>query len=257
MHKRLILRNLVAVFLLVLSSCKRKGSEEKIPLLLFKGAVQETEKGKKGYFCSLSDTDLTFLRGKKASFPLFIYAEGCGTCDLFSYTRQGYIKKEGVLFPFMTLSNYLRANPSSSLTESALVFYSKGSIVKQVKNLEEDYSDTDDFTSLIHQYCFPSSRALLNGFENRLGLTYSSQYPVYRIETAYTGSLPFSNDEKEGKPLCLVDKDLLSDYSSLKGIDASFYFLDDASLKEKGQQLSNALGLVSLDYRENGYVLIG
>ena len=169
---------------------------------------------------------------RKASFPLFVYSQGCGTCDLFSYTIQGYLKSAKTVFPFRTLSNYLLFDSSASFSESVILFYSEGKIVSTVSNLPEAYSSFEAFSKRRNKYTFVSSANVLNGYENRLGLTYSSDYPTYRIKT----------DGKENIDLCIVNSSQ-ADFSSFNTELSYFYFLDNDSFHQKSQEVLSTLGL--------------
>ena len=144
------IKKCLVILPLLLSSCKKESIEKKIPLFSFSGTVQKTEKGEKGFLLSLSDSELKNRVERKASFPLFVYSQGCGTCDLFSYTIQGYLKSSHIIFPFRTLSNYLSFDKQASFSESAILFYSGGKIISTISNLPDNYSSTESFQKLCY-----------------------------------------------------------------------------------------------------------
>ena len=86
------LKRLLLILPFLLSGCREESNLKKIPLFSFAGSVQETRSGEKGFLLSLTNAELKNRVQRKASFPLFVYSQGCGTCDLFSYTIQGYLK---------------------------------------------------------------------------------------------------------------------------------------------------------------------
>lgn len=234
------LKRLLLILPFLLSGCREESNLKKIPLFSFAGSVQETRNGEKGFLLSLTDAELKNRVERKASFPLFVYSQGCGTCDLFSYTIQGYLKSAKTVFPFRTLSNYLLFDSSASFSESVILFYSEGKIVSTVSNLPEEYSSFEAFSKRRNKYTFVSSANVLNGYENRLGLTYSSDYPTYRIKTDGKENMDFTN--RKNKDLCIVNSSQ-ADFSSFNTELSYFYFLDNDSFHQKSQEVLSTLGL--------------
>ena len=113
---------------------------------------------------------------RKMSFPLFVYAAGCGTCDNFSIVLKDYIRINKVIFPYMTLSVFnLSETETPNLSDSALLFYKDGKLVKSYDDILSQVFSTGDLTKIMEKHCYNSNIAYLS-----TSYTYSnSSVPFY------------------------------------------------------------------------------
>ena len=153
----------------------------------------------------------------------------------------------------MTLSNYLSFDKQASFSESVILFYSEGKIISTISNLPDDYSSTESFQKRRDKYTYTSSSAVINNYENRLGLTYSSDYPTYKIKREEQENIDFSS--RKNTELCIINSSL-ADLSTLNPDNSYFYFLDEASFHQKSQALLSALGFDSSIVSENDSISI-
>lgn len=246
-------KRLLLILPLVLGGCKNS-KENKIPLFTCESSLQTTDKGDKGFLLSVTTEELNIRKEKEASFPLFVYSQGCGTCDLFSYTRQGYLKETKTRIPFITLSNYLASHNAEKISDTSILFYSKGKRRATVSDLAGKYSAIDSFQKRRKKYTYPSASEIINPTVNRLGLTYSSDYPTFRFIYNNPDTTSLTKANLAGRNLCLSNTDAL--FSSLPKEDYTFYFRDKDSWEEKSQGLATALGFDSSKRRESDFLLL-
>ena len=159
----------------LLFSCQKK-DENKIPLFT-SPATRENIKGNEEYLVNkLYENDFDYMIEKKMSFPLFVYAAGCGTCDNFSIVLKDYIRINNAIIPYMTLSVFnLSKTDTPSLSDSALLFYKEGKLIKTYDDILSQVFSTGDLTKIMDQYTYNSKVSYLS-----TSYTYSnSSFPFY------------------------------------------------------------------------------
>lgn len=176
----------------LLFSCQKK-DEDKIPLFT-SDATKETIKGNDEYLVNkLYENDFDYMIEKKMSFPLFVYAAGCGACDNFSIVLKDYIRINKVIFPYMTLSVFnLSKTDTPSLSDSALLFYKEGKLIKTYDDILSQVFSTGDLVKIMDQYTYSSNVSYLS-----TSYTYSnSSVPFY----SYHFSSSILIEESEDTP---------------------------------------------------------
>lgn len=183
MKKRLFL-----IPFLFLGACKKPQTDSfRIPLFQVSCLSSVS---KEGMFLSLSARQLEDLLKDKASFLLFIPAEGCNSCDAFFLTLKNFVKNRNVLICIMDMEEYLKSSGSLSLSDSSLLFYSEGRL--------KDYKT--DFKGIF------SVREFENAYKDRI--TYSETEIINDISIDRSKSAYLSYSFKES---------LIDDFSFKKG----------------------------------------
>lgn len=150
------MRKLSFLFLLplFLVSC---GNDNKSKIPLFHSdSTQETINGTQEYLVNkLYEDDFDSLIERKMSFPLFVYAAGCGSCDNFSIVMKDYIRQNKVIFPYMTLSVFnLSKTSTPSLSDSALLFYENGKLIKTYDDILDRVFTTSDLVKIMNEHTY-------------------------------------------------------------------------------------------------------
>lgn len=217
-------------------SCGKK-EEDKIPLFT-SPATEETVDGNTEYLVNkLYEDDFDKMIEKKMSFPLFVYAAGCGTCDNFSIVLKDYIRIHHVIFPYMTLSVFHQSKASTpNLSDSALLFYKGGKLVRNVDDILSRVFTTKDFEKIMEQECQETSVQYLSST-----YTYwNTKVPFLSYHFTPTLTLPPEKEKEVGHlqfdisktdSLLLLLKEPTSysslyDYLSESGVDAFAYTED-------------------------------
>ncbi len=175
---------------LLLFSCGRT-EENKIPLFT-SPATSEIVNGEQQYLVNkLYEDDFDHMIEQKMSFPLFVYAAGCGTCDNFAIVIKDYIRLHKVIFPYMTLAVFNQSRTKTpSLSESAILFYSKGVLTEKVENVLDMVFSTKDLEKLMDKECYETGIEYISSSYTYL----NSIVPLYTYHFINTISLP---EEKE------------------------------------------------------------
>lgn len=177
---------------LFLSSCGKSG-QDKIPLFR-SPATSETIQGEQQYLVNkLYEDDFDHMIEKKMSFPLFVYAAGCGTCDNFAIVLKDYIRLHQIVFPYMTLAVFNQTKTKTpSLSESALLFYINGTLKRTIDNVLDNVFSTKDLEMLMNKETYETGIECLSSSYTYL----NSTVPVYSYHFVPTLSFP-EDREKE------------------------------------------------------------
>ncbi|MFA6829361.1 MAG: hypothetical protein WCR67_01445 [Bacilli bacterium] len=111
----------------------------------------------------LFEDDLTSLIEKKASFPLVVYAPGCGSCEFFDYALWDYVNQNKVVLNYMLLANYSSVSGLQQFTENTVVFFINGKIVSSTK-IDSTNNSSDSFFKLMNQHTYISNVRILNTY---------------------------------------------------------------------------------------------
>lgn len=166
---------------LLLVSCGKE-KEKTIPLFHSDSAVTIIN-GEEEYLVNkLYENDFDYMIEKKMSFPLFVYAAGCGTCDNFSIVLKDYIRQNKVVFPYITLSVLnLSKTDTPSLDNSALLFYQNGKLIKNYDDILDRVFSTSDLEKIMNEFTYDSN------------VSYLSTGYIYSNSTVPFKSYHFSN----------------------------------------------------------------
>lgn len=197
----------------LLFSCSNK-EQDLIPLFT-SDSTKENIKGNDEYLVNkLYENDFDYMIEKKMSFPLFVYAAGCGTCDNFSIVLKDYIRINKVIFPYMTLSVFnLSKTDTPSLSDSALLFYKEGKLIKTYDDILSQVFSTGDLTKIMEKHTYNTNISYLT-----TSYTYSnSSVPFY----SYHFSSSILTEENEDTP---HDNFSIQDGNMLLLSDDSFFY---------------------------------
>ncbi len=164
----------------LLVSC---GKDHPVSIPLFHSdSTVATINGEEEYLVNkLYENDFDTMIEKKMSFPLFVYAAGCGTCDNFAIVLKDYIRQNKVVFPYMTLSVFhLSKTSTPSLSDSALLFYENGKLVKNYDDILERVFTTSDLDQIMNSMTYDT------------GVNYLSTSYIYSNSTVPFRSYHFS-----------------------------------------------------------------
>lgn len=194
--------------IMLLTSCN-KNHEVKIPL--FHISINETT------FLKIDETSLNNMKDKNISFPLYIYQENCGTCDIFYTVMKEYIKEENICFPFIYLDEYKEIE-NYSPSQSMIVIYRNGVISSSFKT-EDKVSTLKEMRELMSKYFVDYKKKIKNK-------TISINENLYNLD------LNFYLDEIKEKCLFINEKtftnyDKLSDYDIENVYFSSSYFIEN------------------------------
>ena len=145
-------KKLFLLTLLLLSSCQKDNSSL---ITVFKCQSEETLPVK------ITSQELDNFKNIKYSFPLFVYGQGCNSCEFLSSFFFEYVKKNQVFFPYMELSSYQSSKNSLKIEETSILFYEKG-VVKDYKSDFSNIGSTNDLTALFNEYLSISSSYIIN-----------------------------------------------------------------------------------------------
>ena len=92
-------KTIVLTILLLLTSCgKEEQQPPQIPLFTLLDVRNTVGAKYDTLVYEINNKTLDTMIEKKMSFPLFVYASGCGTCDNFTYVIKDYIERCESLF---------------------------------------------------------------------------------------------------------------------------------------------------------------
>ncbi len=166
-----------------------------------------------------SSEDFEDALSKKESFPLFVFASGCGTCDTFSYLLKDMVKDHSLVLPFMFLSDYHNLKGSLDISDTSFVFYQNGKAIDYQSDLSS-FEKGKDIYSYLLTYCYDTKTYKEEAIEVDSNLR--TPYNFY----SFLGRTTLSKEEKENafyryKPLEKSSKTYLF-YSSKKTDYSSF-----------------------------------
>lgn len=214
---------------LLLFSCNNN-SEVKSNIPLFTSPItNQTIDGENEYLVNkIYDSELDYMIENKMSFPLFVYAAGCGTCDNFAIVMKDYIRLHQVVFPYMTLANYnLSKDKPISIDNSAILFFEEGKLVKTVDNVLEEVFSTSDLESLMDKYCYETNISYVSS-----GYRYMvNPIPFYSYK--FTFSLNNIDDTTDNVYISNIEINDESDFSLLVINKSNFVYADLYKLLEK------------------------
>lgn len=208
---------------LLLSSCEKSlTKEEMIPLFSYERVSVERETSLDYMLYRISKDDIKKMISKKISFPVFIYGAGCGSCDNFSYVIKDYIRKTSTVFPSITLSSFNQSGVSNSrYTESALLFYKEGKLIKSIDNILEEAFTTSDLEKIMDKYTYQTGIQILNTtslYYKTTGLFsyYEFEETIKDIENIEADSVNVVFEKKtDFSKLLLINDSLVDDYNSI------------------------------------------
>ncbi len=224
----------------------------KVPLFDCSFVVNEIEGQERYYALNLETDDIEELIEKKADFLLYVFVPGCGTCETFPITLNGYLKENQVVINYCLLGAYSRVDASlPSLDGSSFVFFNDGK-VSEVLDLNDYALDSEGFASMMDEYTYQTGVEIINPvyiesyFSNYYANFVFEDLLAEQPETGYF----YQNDIEEIKKdstLLLVDEDAVSDFTQLTTAlnDSTFdkiAFISD-DLKEDEEALKSYLGI--------------
>ena len=152
-------KTIVLTILLLLTSCgKEEQQPPQIPLFTLLDVRNMVGAKYDTLVYEINNKTLDTMIEKKMSFPLFVYASGCGTCDNFTYVIKDYIEETHTIFPMIRLPLYVDSvhNPLS-ITDSALLFYENGTLTYYVDDPNEHYTTTKELTIEMEKHCYQTN----------------------------------------------------------------------------------------------------
>lgn len=231
------LRNVLFFLPLLLSSCVVKGGSNSslIPVFHYENSVYKMA-DKEHYLTNwVGSEQLENLIKNKASFPLFVYAQGCSTCSDFPNILKAYIKKYQIVFPYTLLSSYLDLNiDKPALSQSALLFYKNGKIVKRYDDIENEVMTNEEFASLMQKHTVDTKVQILN--PAKATIQKAGVFPYY----SFTSDFTLYKDDIEYLPSLFPDE---------KSTDTCVLIVDDSksfSFVDLNNNLTNNTDIVSL-----------
>lgn len=205
---------------LFLSSCS---PQDFTPIdVLLSPCAQVTLEGGTHYQAWNCKDQLSVLIEKKASFPLFVFVPGCGTCETYTLEIDDYLRQNPIVLPYVT-SGYFRDITGRSIETSSLLLYKEGREIDRIDMTEEDV------TEYLSKRLRPTSVSAVNACTYS-SKPYTSSYLSYTFsEAAPEGEYVLDSrfDRNLQQTVLFVSMDRLS----------SFQELDLSSLEEKGVDL--------------------
>lgn len=193
--------NVLFLLPLLLSSCSK--TSKKIPVLLL-------EKGT-SYSYLLKKEELSGLKEKKASFPLFVFHSSCETaCSEISYLYRSLLKKTAFLLPRIGEEDFSSVKDNPSPDKDTIFFYSYG-VLSSSLPVDASWSE-EDLENKLSSYLTPSYQFLNT-------LSYGKEEEEYNtFEITYSNpSLPTPEKlEEEDSSLLILNKESLSYESVFK-----------------------------------------
>ncbi len=178
-------------FSLLASSCGQESSviesssqevRQSIPLFHYELNRLETAFSIEYMPFEIDNTTFGYWINQKASFPLFVYASGCGSCDVFALNVKDYIRQESLSLPFMTLSSYQKTANPLSLSDSAFLFFHEGKLLTYKTDFD-DIGSTKELKQYIDQYTYDTDITFLNS--SYILNTYDDTFTTY----SYRGNI--------------------------------------------------------------------
>lgn len=245
------------VLLLSLLSLFACNSKEEVKIPLFNYQYSENERTKTDYALNrLTTNSLNSMLEDKMSFPVFVYAAGCGSCDNFATVIKDYIRQYKIAFPTITLAQYLRSNINSTLTNSALVFINEGKIFKTIDTILDDVFITSELVSIMNKYTYMTNVNIVNtaNLYNQTTGTFSYyEFTSYLSSYEnYTGDMlisKFDDLKKENLNLLLIDNRNEIDFSYIYTYLNSNTNVDSIALID--EQLNNDVSYLNSILKEN------
>lgn len=186
----------ILLFLLLstalLGSCQSSTDRDKsIPLFHYEDLSLKLEDNTTDTLLNRwSDKDFEEAVTRKESFPLFVFATGCGTCDTFSYTLKDMVKEHSLVLPFMFLSDYHNLTGSVDISDTSFVFYKDGKVIDYKSDLSSFESKEDVYSYLLN-YCYDTNAYQEEAIEIDSNLR--TPYNVY----SFLGRTSLTSEEKE------------------------------------------------------------
>lgn len=202
------------LFPLLLNSCGTSDNPDvQVPIFHY-SHTSYTQEGKVSYLANWLSTDsLSYLIENKASFPLFVYAQGCGTCSDFPNIFKAYLRKSNMVFPYTLLSSYDSLTiDKPSLTQSALLFYRDGKLAYQYDSIETEVMTNEEFESLMQRHIIDTEVEILN--PSLANIQTAGIFPYYSFSsdlflTSTKDTLipsDFERKKEEGMTALIVDE---------------------------------------------------
>lgn len=204
------MKKLLFLFPILLSpSCAPKN--EKILAFSYRGAMVRTDEGNRTQCLNVSQA-LPELLKAKTSFPLFVYAPGCGTCDLSTREMDKYLERTGALFPYAT-SGYFEESTGKRIDENTIVIFQEGEEVTRHSMGSE--KNLDDF---LEQWIEVSEVEVLNSCQYSTAPSYF--YPNYIFSDEERTFDPLESFLGDGKSRILIlPKDMTQIMTALESLD--------------------------------------
>ena len=152
------------LFSILLPSCNSQPLPP-IPLLRHEASLMQVD-GDDVFFAWDCSDSLEDMIAKKASFLVFVYVPGCGTCELFTKEVDAFLSKTGILLPSCLVGDFREAT-GSRVENSSLVVFRKGER-SSFFDLTKSEGTVSDFIE---------DNAVLTDV-NVLSSTYVSDYPT-------------------------------------------------------------------------------
>lgn len=140
----------------LLVSCESNGEKKDtfIPLFHYADLSLTLRDGSEDTLLNrYSSEDFEEAISRKESFPLFVFANGCGTCDTFSYLLKDMVKDHSLVLPFMFLSDYHNVKGSLDISDTSFVFYQNGKAIDYKSDLSS-LEKGEDIYSYLLSYCY-------------------------------------------------------------------------------------------------------
>lgn len=137
----------------LLASCKPK-NEKKIDVFTMRNISVKVALDFTDYlFEDINKDSLKARIEAKETFPLFVTASGCGTCDFLSLAVKDYQRLHALILPRIGLNNYLltKVKGLPDLSDSSFVFFDKGEISYWETGITQ-YDDTKKFTDFFEKH---------------------------------------------------------------------------------------------------------
>ena len=152
--------------------------EHVIPLFHYEGSSFEKEDKIEYMPLEITLKNYHSLLNQKASFPLFVYGEGCGKCDLFSLTLKEYIHNEKVSLPFMTLAEYTKAENHISISDSSFLFFHQGQLMTYKTDFD-DIPTEKELKEYLNKYTYDTNIQILNA--SYIAKCYDDTFTTYHF----------------------------------------------------------------------------
>ncbi len=232
---------------LLLVSC-RKDNKDKIPLFHSDSTKEMINNSEEYLVNKLYESDFDSMIERKMSFPLFVYAAGCGSCDNFSIVMKDYIRQTKVIFPYITLSVFnLSKTSTPSLSDSALLFYENGKLIKTYDDILDRVFTTSDLIKIMNEYTYDTGVDYLS-----TSYTYSNSTVPFRsyhftdsIFTEANADTPHDNFKTEDGLYLFLSNHSFS-YSSLydevKNTSYKAVINVSSDIDNKKTELENKIG---------------
>lgn len=239
-------KHLLMVLSVLLSSCQAQESR-RIPLYHLSGINYRSDRYHHLLLHLNSDT-LRSLKEKKASFFFAVYSRSCSeSCSVFDYSLYQLASRNDAVVPYIEKESYDLLNPDFPLAkENAILFYEKGTLLKQV-DIDESNVFMDKVGDIILENTYDEMTYIANDFS----LDESASLDSYTIR------MPDSSFSKqiEAPSLFLRHWDI-EDYSKIqsrKGIRNILFYRSADDFPEEFYQ-KNSIKKEELETSSSYYV---